>query len=81
MGHNYPENDANIRKSVMSGNFVEFPSSWRKPQGFKFSRLEMTSKTKLLPQMENGKKIAFWNFNIFYHNIVRDKCAFLFRPW
>ena len=26
MGHNYPKNDANIRKSVMSGSFIEFPS-------------------------------------------------------
>ena len=48
----------------MSGNFIEFPSLWRKPHCFKFSRLEMTSKTKLLPQVENGEKIAFKNFMV-----------------
>ena len=62
MGHNHLKKDAHIRKSVMSGNFIEFPSYWHKPHHFKFSRLELTSKTKLLPQVENGKKFAFKNF-------------------
>ena len=45
-------------KSVTSGNFMEFPIEWRKPHCSKFIRLEMTSKTKLLLQVENGEKIA-----------------------
>ena len=59
MGHNYQKNDANIGKSVTSGNFIEFPIEWRKPHRSKLTRLEMTSKTKLLLQVENGEKIAF----------------------
>ena len=59
MGHNYQKNDANIRKSVTPGNFIEFLIEWRKPHCSKFFRLEMTSKTKLLLQVENGEKIAF----------------------
>ena len=59
MGHNYQNNDASIEKSVTSGNFIEFPIEWRKPHCSKFIRLEMTSKTKLLLQVENGDKIAF----------------------
>ena len=60
MGHNYLKNDANRRKSVMSGNFIEFPSLWCKPHCSKLSRLEMTSKTKLIPQVENcTKKLHF----------------------
>ena len=59
MGQNYQRNNANIRKSVMPGNFIEFPIEWRKPHCSKFNRLEMTSKTKWFPQGENGKTIAF----------------------
>ena len=59
MGHNYQKNNANIGKSVTPGNFIEFPIEWRKPHCSKFIRLEMTSKTKLLLKVENGKKIAF----------------------
>ena len=58
MGHNYPENDANIRKLVMSGNFIEFLIEWRKLHCSIFICLDMTSKTKLLLQVENGEKIA-----------------------
>ena len=59
MGHNYQKNNANIEKSVMPGNFIEFLIEWRKPHCSKFVRLEMTSKTKLLLQVQNGEKIAF----------------------
>ena len=59
MGHNYQKNDANIGNSVTLGNFIEFPIEWRKLHCSKFTRLEMTSKTKLLLQVENGEKIAF----------------------
>ena len=59
MGHNYQKNNANIRKLVMSGNFIEFPIYWRKPHYSKSISLEMTSKTKLLLQVENGKKMHF----------------------
>ena len=59
MGHNYQKNNANIGKSVMTGNFIEFPIEWCKPHCSKSIRLEMTSKTKLLLQVENGEKIAF----------------------
>ena len=57
--HNYPKNNANIEKSVTSGNFIKFPIDWLKLHCSKFIRLEMTSITKLLPQVENGEKIAF----------------------
>ena len=63
MGHNYLKNDANLGKLVTPGNFIEFPIKWRKPHRSKFSRLEMTSKTKLLPQVEIGEKnyiLDFW---------------------
>ena len=59
MGNNYQKNNANIRKSVMSGNFIEFPIYWRKPHYSKSICLEMTSKTKLLLQVENGEKMHF----------------------
>ena len=59
MGHNYQKNNANIGKLVMSRNFIEFPIEWRKLHCSKFIRLEMTSKTKMLLQVENGEKIAF----------------------
>ena len=59
MGHNYHNNNANIGKSVMSGNFIEFPIYWRKPHYSKSIYLEMTSKTKLLLQVENGEKMDF----------------------
>ena len=62
MGNNYQNNNAKIGKSVTPGNFIKFPIEWRKPHCSKFTRLEMTSKTKLLLKVENGKKIAFWNF-------------------
>ena len=58
MGHNYQNNNANIEKSVTPGNFIEFPIEWRKPHCSKSICLEMTSKTKLLLQVENGEKIA-----------------------
>ena len=57
MGNNYQKNNANIRKSVMSGNFIEFPIYWRKPHYSKSICLEMTSKTKLLLQVENDEKM------------------------
>ena len=59
MGHNYQKNNANIGKSVTPGNCIEFLIKWRKPHRFKFVCLEMTSKTKLLLQVQNGEKIAF----------------------
>ena len=59
MGYNYQKSNANIKKLVMSGNFIEFLIEWRKPHCSKFIRLEMTSKTKLLLKVENGEKIAF----------------------
>ena len=59
MGHNYQKNNANIGKLVTSGNFIEFPIEWRKLHRSKFIRLEMTSKTKMLLQVENGEKISF----------------------
>ena len=62
MGHNYQKNNANIRKLVMSENFIEFPIKWRKPHRSKFICLEMRSKTKLPLQGENVKKMAFQNF-------------------
>ena len=46
----------------MSGNYIEFPSQWRKPHNFMFNRFVTTSKTKMLPRVENGKKIAFKDF-------------------
>ena len=59
MGNNYQKNNANIRKSVMSGNFIEFPFYWREPHYSKSICLEMTSKTKLLLQVEIGEKMHF----------------------
>ena len=59
MGHNYQKNNANIEKSVTPGNFFKFLIEWRKLHCSKFVRLEMTSKTKLLLQVQNGEKIAF----------------------
>ena len=56
MGYNYQENNANIKKSVTPGNFIEFPIEWRKPHCSKFICLEMTNKTKLPIQVENGEK-------------------------
>ena len=47
MGHNYQKNNANIKKSVTPGNFIEFLIEWRKPHCSKFICLEMTGKTKL----------------------------------
>ena len=59
MWHNYLKNDANLGKLVTPGNFIEFPIKWRKSHCSKYIHLEMTNKTKLLLQVENGEKIAF----------------------
>ena len=59
MVHNYQEKNANIGKSVTSGNFIEFPIEWRKLHCSIFICLDMTSKTKLLLQVENGEKMHF----------------------
>ena len=59
MGHNYQKDNANIRKLVMSGNFIKFPIQWPKPHCFKFIRLEKTGRIKLLLQVENGEKMHF----------------------
>ena len=63
MGHNYQKNNANIEKSVTPGNFIEFLIEWRKPHRSKFVRLEMTSKTKLLLQVQNGEKNCILEFS------------------
>ena len=63
MGHNYQKNNVNIEKSVMSGNFIEFPIEWRKPQCSKFVWLEKISNSKLLLQVENGEETSFWKLS------------------
>ena len=59
MEYNCFKNDVNIGKLVIPENVIKFPTKWRKPHHSKCSCLEMTSKTKLLPQGENGRKIPF----------------------
>ena len=55
MGHNYLKNDANVKKTVTTEEYLELAFGWRKPHCSKFSRLEMASKTKLVFQEENGE--------------------------
>ena len=62
--YSYLINGTSLRKLVMSGNFFKFLSYWRKPHCFKFSLLEMTIKTKMLPQVENNEQLNYWTFEL-----------------
>ena len=77
MGHNYLKNDANLGKIGDAWNSMKFPIKCRKPNCSTYSCLEMTSKLKLLHQVENDKKITFQNLIILSATLSGTNAPFL----